>query len=141
MKKLTPNYDDGMWKGAPVGSFLKAKELRNNETDAEKILWEKLRNSKIKGLKFRRQHPINLYIVDFYCHKLKLIIELDGDYHALREQVSKDIERTEALSLMGLEVIRFKNDEVLNDIDSVLLRITSWIEKIVNSNCPSPKGS
>ena len=141
MKKLTPNYDDGMWKGAPVGSFLKAKELRNNETDAEKILWEKLRNNQIKGLKFRRQHPINLYIVDFYCHKLKLIIELDGDYHSLREQVSKDIERTEALSLMGLEVIRFKNDEVLNDIDSVLLRITSWIEKIVNSNGPSPKGS
>ncbi len=130
-----------MWKGAPFGSFLKAKELRNNETDSEKVLWEKLRNNQIKGLKFRRQHPVNLYIVDFYCHKLKLIIELDGDYHALREQVSKDIERTEALSLMGLEVIRFKNDEVMNDIDSVLLRITSWIEKIENSNGPSPKGS
>ena len=141
MKKHTPNYDDGMWKGAPVGSFLKAKELRKNETDAEKILWGKLRANQIKGLKFRRQHPINLYIVDFYCHKLRLIIEIDGDYHALMEQVSKDIARTEALSLMGLEVIRFKNDEVLNDIDSVLLRITNWIEKIENSNCPSPKGS
>lgn len=140
MKKLTPNYDDGMWKGVPVGSFQKAKELQNNETDAEKILWEKLRNNQFKGLKFRRQHPINLYIVNFYCHKLKLIIELDDHYHTLRKQVSKDIERTEALFLMGLEVIRFKNDEVLNDIDSVSARITNWIEKIENSNCPSPKG-
>jgi very-short-patch-repair endonuclease len=141
MKKLTPNYDDGMWKGAPVSSFLKAKELRKNETEAEKTLWEKLRNNQIKGLKFRRQHPINLYIADFYCHKLRLIIEIDGEYHNLKEQVLNDLERTEELTRMGLDVMRLKNDEVLNNIDSVLLKIINWAEKIENPNCPNPKGS
>jgi very-short-patch-repair endonuclease len=81
MKKFKPNYDEGMWKGAPESSFAKAKALRKDETQAEKILWAKLRNNQLKGYKFRRQHPIGLYIVDFYCHQLKLVIEIDGDYH------------------------------------------------------------
>ena len=75
MKKLKPNHDEGMWKGAPSDSFTKAQFLRRNETKAEKLLWEKLRNNQLEGLKFRRQHPVNIYIADFYCHKLKLIIE------------------------------------------------------------------
>jgi len=94
MKKLTPNYDDGMWKGAPESSFLKAKLLRSTETEAEKVLWEKLRNKQLRGFKFRRQHPISLYIADFYCHKLKLIVEIDGGYHYEKEQIPKDEERT-----------------------------------------------
>lgn len=65
MKKFKPNYNEGMWKGAPQSSFLKAKFLRKNETESEKILWEKLRNNQLKGFKFRRQHPIGLYIADF----------------------------------------------------------------------------
>ncbi len=134
MKKFKTNYDDGMWKGAPESSFLKAIELRNNETEAEKILWEKLKGNKIKNLKFRRQHPVSLYIADFYCHKLKLIIEIDGEYHLSKEQIIKDSERTAILNSNGLEVIRFRNDEVLNDVDLVLSKIMMRIEKIENSN-------
>ena len=130
MKKLKPNYDDGMWKGAPSDSFSKAQFLRRNETKAEKLLWEKLRNNQLGGLKFRRQHPINIYIADFYCHKFKLIIELDGDYHNQEEQKQKDEVRTEVLRLNGLKIIRFKNEEVEQDINQVLTTIKNKIEQL-----------
>ena len=130
MKKLKPNHDDGMWKGAPSDSFSKAQFLRRNETIAEKLLWEKLRNNQLEGLKFRRQHPVNIYIADFYCHKFKLIIELDGDYHDQEEQKQKDEVRTEVLRLNGLKIIRFKNEEVEQDINQVLTTIKNKIEQL-----------
>ena len=130
MKKPTTNYDDGMWKGAPSSSFAKAQHLRQNETKAEKLLWEKLRNNQLGGIKFRRQHPINIYIADFYCHQFKLIIELDGGYHNNEEQKRKDEERTEALKLHDLCVIRFRNEEVERDIDKVLNIIKNKIEEL-----------
>ena len=130
MKKLKPNYDDGMWKGAPSDSFSKAQFLRRNETKAEKLLWEKLRNNQLEGLKFRRQHPVNIYIADFYCHKFKLIIELDGDYHDQEEQKQKDEVRTEVLRLNDLKIIRFKNEEVEQDINQVLTTIKNKIEQL-----------
>ena len=130
MKKLKPNHDDGMWKGAPSDLFSKAQFLRRNETIAEKLLWEKLRNNQLEGLKFRRQHPVNIYIADFYCHKFKLIIELDGDYHDQEEQKQKDEVRTEVLRLNGLKIIRFKNEEVEQDINQVLTTIKNKIEQL-----------
>ena len=130
MKKLKPNHDDGMWKGAPSDSFSKAQFLRRNETIAEKLLWEKLRNNQLEGLKFRRQHPVNIYIADFYCHKFKLIIELDGDYHNQEEQKQKDEVRTEVLRLNDLKIIRFKNEEVEQDINQVLTTINNKIEQL-----------
>ena len=130
MKKLKPNHDDGMWKGAPSDSFSKAQFLRRNETIAEKLLWEKLRNNQLEGLKFRRQHPVNIYIADFYCHKFKLIIELDGDYHDQEEQKQKDEVRTEVLRLNDLKIIRFKNEEVEQDINQVLTAIKNKIEQL-----------
>ena len=130
MKKLKPNHDDGMWKGAPSDSFTKAQFLRRNETKAEKLLWEKLRNNQLEGLKFRRQHPVNIYIADFYCHKFKLIIELDGDYHNQEEQKQKDEVRTEVLRLNDLKIIRFKNEEVEQDINQVLITIKNKIEQL-----------
>ena len=130
MKKLKPNHDDGMWKGAPSDSFSKAQFLRRNETKAEKLLWEKLRNNQLEGLKFRRQHPVNIYIADFYCHKFKLIIELDGDYHNQEEQKQKDEVRTEVLRLNGLKIIRFKNEEVEQDINQVLTTIKNKIDQL-----------
>ena len=130
MKKLKPNHDDGMWKGAPSDLFSKAQFLRRNETIAEKLLWEKLRNNQLEGLKFRRQHPVNIYIADFYCHKFKLIIELDGDYHNQEEQKQKDEVRTEVLRLNGLKIIRFKNEEVEQDINQVLITIKNKIEQL-----------
>ena len=130
MKKLKPNHDEGMWKGAPSDSFSKAQFLRRNETKAEKLLWEKLRNNQLEGLKFRRQHPVNIYIADFYCHKFKLIIELDGDYHNQEEQKQKDEVRTEVLRLNGLKIIRFKNEEVEQDINQVLTTIKNKIDQL-----------
>ena len=130
MKKLKPNHDDGMWKGAPSDLFSKAQFLRRNETIAEKLLWEKLRNNQLEGLKFRRQHPVNIYIADFYCHKFKLIIELDGDYHNQEEQKQKDEVRTEVLRLNDLKIIRFKNEEVEQDINQVLITIKNKIEQL-----------
>ena len=130
MKKLKPNHDEGMWKGAPSDSFSKAQLLRRNETKAEKLLWEKLRNNQLEGLKFRRQHPVNIYIADFYCHKFKLIIELDGDYHNQEEQKQKDEVRTEVLRLNDLKIIRFKNEEVERDINQVLTTIKNKIEQL-----------
>ena len=130
MKKLKPNHDDGMWKGAPSDSFSKAQFLRRNETIAEKLLWEKLRNNQLGGLKFRRQHPVNIYIADFYCHKFKLIIEIDGDYHNQEEQKQKDKVRTEVLRLNDLKIIRFKNEEVEQDINQVLTTIKNKIEQL-----------
>ena len=129
MKKLTTNYDEGMWKGAPSSSFGKAKDLRMNETEAEKLLWEKLKNNQLEGFKFRRQHPISLYIADFYCHKLKLIIEIDGEYHFRKEQIPKDEERTKVLEFNGVNVIRFSNDEVLNSLEKVLNEIEKYFPK------------
>ena len=130
MKKLKPNHDEGMWKGAPSDLFSKAQFLRRNETIAEKLLWEKLRNNQLGGLKFRRQHPVNIYIADFYCHKFKLIIELDGDYHNQEEQKQKDEVRTEVLRLNDLKIIRFKNEEVEQDINQVLITIKNKIEQL-----------
>lgn len=130
MKKLKPNHDEGMWKGAPSDLFSKAQFLRRNETIAEKLLWEKLRNNQLEGLKFRRQHPVNIYIADFYCHKFKLIIELDGDYHNQEEQKQKDEVRTEVLGLNDLKIIRFKNEEVEQDINQVLTTIKNKIEQL-----------
>ena len=129
MKSLKPNYDDGMWKGAPSESFDKARDLRRNATAAERLLWERLRNKQLDNYKFRRQHPISLYIADFYCHKLKLIIEVDGGYHFTKEQIPKDEERAKILEFNGICVIRFSNQEILSNIEKVLNEIERCFPK------------
>ena len=77
MKKKDLQHDESMWKGAPASGFLKAQSLRENATASEVYLRERLKSNQFQGLKFRRQHPIGIYIVDFYCHQNKLIIEVD----------------------------------------------------------------
>jgi very-short-patch-repair endonuclease len=122
-KKSQLQNDDSMWKGAPPESFLKAKELRSRLTNAEKILWEELKGNKFNGQKFRRQHPIGIYIVDFYNHKNKLVIEIDGGYHDNAEQKLIDFTREEFLKLNGLKVIRFKNESITQNLSFVLEKI------------------
>lgn len=129
MKNRGPYYDLSMWKGAPASSFGKARALRKNLTPAEQKLWDVLKQNAC-GYKFRCQHPIHLFIADFYCHQLKLIIEIDGEYHNIAEQQKKDQERTELLNLQEVEVIRFTNDEVLHDLKEVLLAIRLKIATI-----------
>lgn len=106
------------------------RELRQRQTPAEQILWDALRNRKLSGKKFLRQHPIcakskfnsNLYYIpDFYCHEAQLAIEADGPVHNYKQQYDKN--RGEALKLLGLRVIRFNNDEIKNDLNNVLAKI------------------
>src|SRR5688500_8665320 len=96
-----------MFFGASASIFEKAKELRNNMTESEKIVWERLNNNKLKGYKFRRQHPISNFIADFYCHKAQLVIELDGRIHNNPEQRNYDSGREFELKELGLMILRF----------------------------------
>jgi very-short-patch-repair endonuclease len=89
-------------------------------TDAETKLWQQLRNHKFEGLKFRRQHPIDRFIVDFYCHEKCLVVEVDGSIHDLTEVKERDEGREEELRNFGLTIIRFTNDEIELDIENVL---------------------
>ncbi len=99
----------------------RARQLRRSPTQAEQILWRYLRNHQLAGLKFRRQHPIGPYIVDFYCAKVGLIIEVDGLYHERQEDY--DAERTRWLNELGYRVIRFSNQEVLEQVGKVMQAI------------------
>jgi very-short-patch-repair endonuclease len=101
------------------------KKLRNNSTQAEIFLWNYLKHSKLERRKFRRQHSIGNYIVDFYCPKEKLIIELDGEVHFNNEAIEYDKRRTTFLETKGFKVIRFENQEVMYNIDLVLEKIIS----------------
>ena len=106
-----------------------AKEMRKEPTEAENILWEHLRNRKVNDLKFRRQHLIDQFIVDFVCLEKSLVVEVDGEYHDDEYQKEHDESRTTILNELGFEVVRFTNNEVLNDIDSVLSKIKEIAEK------------
>ncbi len=99
----------------------RARELRRRATEAERVLWERLRNRRLGGLKFRRQHPLGPYIVDFYCAEHRLVIEVDGPIH--ERQKERDALRTEYLEAYGYRVLRFTNEDVLTDIEAVLERI------------------
>ena len=96
-------------------------------TKAEKILWEALRNRRLNNCKFRRQHALENYVADFYCHEAKLVIELDGGIHGEQEQKEYDRDRTSVLKEDGLKVIRFKNEEVVSNLEVVLDKIRRCI--------------
>jgi len=98
-------------------------------TQAEVILWSRLRSKKIDGFKFRRQQPIFDYIVDFYCDKLKLIIEVDGEIHSLSENVSYDSRRDNILKINGYHIIRLSNLEIETEIDVAINKIRSFISE------------
>jgi very-short-patch-repair endonuclease len=97
--------------------------LRKRSTDAERKLWRHIRNGQVEGLKFRRQEPIEPYIVDFVCFEKHIIIELDGGHHGEDNQMQKDSQRSEYLQGKGFRVIRFLNNEVINNLDGVLKHI------------------
>ena len=111
-------------------SLLKAyaKENRREMTLAESVIWEYLR--KMQGFRFRRQHSVGDYIADFICLKKKLVIEIDGGYHNAIEQQENDANRTINLERLGYSVLRFDNDAVLNDIQSVMNKIKEILEKM-----------
>ena len=106
------------------GKLHRARELRRDMTSAENILWQELRANKL-GIHFRRQQVIAGFIVDFYCHKSALVVEVDGDIHDL--QKDDDARRENVLREMGLRIVRFKNDEVLKKLPLVLQKINELL--------------
>jgi cyclase len=117
---------DNMYYGSNSITFQKAEELRKHMTKAELILWKELRNKKLLGLKFRRQHPISRFIADFYRHKHKLVIELDGEIHLKNDVAINDKKREDEIKSLGITVLRFKNNEIINHLESVLQQISNF---------------
>jgi very-short-patch-repair endonuclease len=107
---------------APEHMIERARDLRQQETPPEQLLWLALRNGQIGGLKFRRQHPVGSYVVDFYCHSAKLVIEIDGMSHD--DMAQPDAARTHALECEGLRILRVTNEDVMRDLDAVTREIT-----------------
>jgi len=108
-REVTPELQQAAWL------------LRDRMTPAEEALWEALRDKKLAGLKFRRQHPVEQFVLGFYCPRFKLVVELDGSVHDGRTE--EDAARTEHLNSYGYRVIRFRNEGVFNDLPDVLRRI------------------
>lgn len=104
-----------------------ARELRSRMTPGEVRLWKVLKNKGLLGYDFDRQRPVDDYIVDFYCKGLKLVIEIDGSSHDNSESIENDSIREERLKKFGISIIRFKEIDVLKDIERVVLRIEEWI--------------
>jgi very-short-patch-repair endonuclease len=125
------SYRENLFYGASPEIHRRARELRKRMTPCEKILWERLKGKNFLGYKFRRQHPLYKYIVDFYCHQLKLVIEVDGSVHLGADAVEYDDNRTFELEEFGLQVLRFSNDEVSFKTDNVIAVIEAKIEEIV----------
>ena len=124
----------------------RCRELRRKLTDAEILMWQLLRNRGLMGYKFRRQHPMGPFILDFYCDEVKLAVELDGGHHSL--QVEKDAARTRDLEDQGITVLRYWNDVVLENTEGVLVDILRKAEELKKAlvrpspglRPPSPKG-
>jgi len=111
-------------KGKTTWSYvIAARELRQVETETEKILWQALRGKRLNGLKFRRQHPYEHYVLDFFCVEHQLAVELDGSVHDVLDQAAYDEERTNFLNEHGLHIIRFRNEDVKKNLSSVLQKI------------------
>jgi very-short-patch-repair endonuclease len=132
MKGVSIEYP--MYFGAKPDMFVKAKELRRTETDAERLLWARLHKNQLLGLQFRRQHPINRFIADFYCPKIKLVVEADGGIHEIPEHQAYDIGRSEILNDFGIKVIRFTNEQIIEDIESVIKIIEEESIKLLAVN-------
>ena len=104
-----------------------SRQLRENMTDAERQLWAKIRRKQLKGCQFHRQKPIGDYIVDFFCPRAKLVIEVDGSHHLVGETLEYDKIRDEYLSSFGLRVLRFTNTDVLTRVEGVVESIEGEI--------------
>lgn len=123
MVKLSGREDYPIYFGAGPEMLRIAADLRKSMTPAEKVLWERLRNRQVKGFRFRRQHALKDFIVDFFCYEALLVIEVDGSVHDDIKQSERDEQRTLILNRLGIREIRFTNHEVINHTDQVLKKI------------------
>ncbi len=130
-----PRHYRGGFKFA--GPARRARELRKHQTSSEELLWLRLRNCQLLNFKFRRQHQLAKYIADFYRHDAQLVIECDGSAHDPNEQWQHDRSRDAYMRSQGLKVLRFSNERILNDIESVLGEIKRYL---VSRNQPGVGG-
>jgi len=125
--QLTSRYLGVLHKGSKASTKHHAKELRLATTEAEQKLWSLLRNRQLKEKKFRRQHAISNYVLDFYCNECRLAVELDGNLHAQAEVKEYDASRTSLLKEYGITVLRFWDHEVLSETERVLQKISDYL--------------
>ena len=129
---MTDDFIKSLHGGAEPFTFKFANELRSQMTSYEKMMWDELKGKKL-GYKFRRQHPYGKFILDFYCHRLRLSIEIDGGIHNSNQQKKYDEFRTKELKRCEITELRFTNDEIKDSLDSVMKKINKEIKKIQNS--------
>jgi very-short-patch-repair endonuclease len=120
-----------MYYGAKPETFEAARILRENMTQYEKLLWDRLKQKQVCGLRFRRQHPIDFFIADFYCHEARLVVEIDGAFHECQKEY--DDGRSAEMGRFYIKVIRFKNSEVKNNINQVISKIEEEIKNRIKS--------
>jgi very-short-patch-repair endonuclease len=128
MVRLNDSYEYEFYFGASPTTKAQAAELRKNMTIAEKVLWQQLRNCQIDGLKFRRQHPVDIFILDFYCHERKLAVEVDGGIHNEAAQKEWDENRTYELNEFGIKVLRFTNEDIIDRTRDVIKTIKECLK-------------
>jgi len=129
MAKLRGQEDYPIYFGAGPEMLRIAGDLRKSMTPAEKVLWERLRNKQVSGLRFRRQHPIKDFVVDFFCYDALLVIEVDGTVHDETSQKERDEQRTIILQKLGLKEIRFTNTDVIHHTNQVIRKIETELGK------------
>ena len=125
--KINRKLENPIYFGTEIPILDRANALRKDMTEAEVVLWAKIRKRQILGYKFRRQHPIGQCIADFYCHEKKLVVEIDGGYHNVETQSERDEQRTLELEKLGIKVLRFKNEEILDNMNGVLEKIKAFL--------------
>lgn len=144
MVYLGKSIEREMYYGAKPKLFILALNMRKNPTKAENILWKRLKKFRKEGFVFRRQHPLDIFIADFYCHKLKLIIEVDGEAHFNSAAQEHDNGRTAELERFGIQIIRFTNEQVIENLELVIDKIKNQIyvlssPALPGANEPLPK--
>jgi very-short-patch-repair endonuclease len=133
MVYLGKSVKRNMYFGAKPHLFELAENMRKNPTQSEKVLWNILRKYRFKGFLFRQQNPIHLFIADFYCHRIKLVIEADGDIHLENEVQEHDDGRTGELGKLGIKVLRFTNEQILYNQDFVIKQINEFIDEVAST--------
>src|SRR5450759_2319826 len=108
-----------------------ARILRKTMTIPEELLWDKLKEKQICGLRFRRQHPIEFFVADFYCHQIRLVVEVHGEIHS--QKIDYDDRRSAEMEKFDTKIIRFKNWEVENDIENVIIKIKNIVNELLKS--------
>jgi very-short-patch-repair endonuclease len=137
---MTNEHETKLFIPSPVPAPLlkAARALRRTMTDAEQLLWHCLRDKQLDGFRFRRQHPFERFVLDFYCCEAKLALELDGGQHNQPDEKARDNERTAFLNAQGVQVLRFWNSEVFSNLDGVLQRIHDALTERESLRPPPP---